>query len=204
VGFKYDGPQNRNPRLLGDVNGDGMDDVVAFDPGDDRGTIVALSTGTAFAKQSLWSHDFNWLGDNNAHRAAGDVDGDGMDDIAGYVPGDGVYVGLSTGSGFAPAVKWLDGLKWWGPQNRYPRLLGDVNGDGMDDIIAYQQNQRLYVGKSTGSSFEGPEPCELSLFWLDDDARNVLQLGNVDGVHGVDLGLFYYGYGIWVALSTAP
>lgn len=317
VGLKYFGPQNRNPRLLGDVNGDGKDDVVAFDPAtpdDARGTIIALSTGTAFAKQSLWSHDFNWLGDNYYHREVGDVNGDGKEDVVGFKYGEGVFVGLSTGSGLLPAAKWLDGLKGWGPQNRYPRLLGDVNGDGMDDIvalnpdpaapegtgvyvslstgsrfakpvskwtsdfgwlgdnyahravadvdgdgkddivgyvpgdgvyvglstgsgfaaavewldgaqpwgpqalypwylgdqnadgkadiIAYQQNQRLYVGLSTGTSFAAPQPCQVNLFWLDDDARSTLQLGNIDGVRGVDLGLFNYGYGIWVAPAS--
>ncbi len=319
AGFKYFGPQNRNPRLLGDISGDGMDDVVAFDPAtelDPRGTIIALSTGTGFAKQSLWTHDFNWKGDNYYHREVGDVNGDGKDDIVGFWYGEGVYVGLSSGTALAPATEWLDGLKWWGPQNRYPRLLGDVNGDGKadivaicpdpnasegtgvyvslstgsafikparswtddfgwlgdnnahrdvgdvngdgrddivgyvagdgvyvglstgssfadstewldgvrpwgpqatypwtlgdvdddgyEDIVAYQTDGQIWVAFSTGTSFEDPVQCSVDLSWLDDDWRNVLQVGNVDGVNGVDLVAFKYGVGVYVATATTP
>lgn len=205
-GLKWWGPQNRYPRLLGDVNGDGMDDIVAVCPDPNAsegvGVYVSLSTGSAFTKPARkWTGQFGWLGDNYAHRAVGDVNGDGMDDIVGYVPGDGVYVGLSMGSGFATPVEWLDGVRPWGPQTVYPWMLGDVDADGYEDIIAYQSDGHIWVAYSTGMSFEEPVQCSADLSWLQHDSRNTLQVGDVDGANGVDLVAFRYGVGVYVALS---
>jgi hypothetical protein len=61
-------------------------------------------------------------------------------------------VALSTGTSFQAPTLWLNNF---GRQNaaggytsfdRYPRMLGDVNGDGKADIIIFAQSEgKVYV-----------------------------------------------------------
>ena len=148
----------------GDVNGDGFDDFVVggsfyygwyglFDQawvifgGDDERDVVNLYDLNSSTGFGIW-------GDNNdgglSVGAAGDVNGDGFDDVILGAPGEkgsdgAAYVlfgkatglnftnlyGLSAADGFKivgkPGLADSAGLSVSGP--------GDVNGDGYDDII---------------------------------------------------------------------
>ncbi len=144
------------PRLLGDVNGDGMSDIVGIAPG---GVIVSLSNGAGFDPGSYWTREFrtgvNW--DESWPRLLGDVSGDGMLDIVGVAPA-GVVVSLSNGAGFDPGGYWTKDFRadrdWTAP---WPLLLGDVNGDGKSDLIGLSA-QGTTVVLSDGSSFEPRHP----------------------------------------------
>jgi len=199
--FRVWGPQNRYPRMVGDVNGDGKADAVAIDPA--RGAFVALSTGTAFAKQSQWTSDFAWYGDALNPRVLGDVNGDGKEDMVGFMPEQGVYVGLSTGTGFAPATLWSTAFQTYTPQINYPRMVADVNGDGKDDIVAFHYLEGVYVGLSTGSSFAEPTRWTTDFAWRNDDWDHRV-LADVNGDTLADVVGFKYGDGggVFVGLST--
>ncbi len=197
-GLKYWAPQNRYPRMTGDVDGDGDDDVIVFNP--DLGTHVALSTGSALLKPALWTPEFAWLQGKYNWRAMGDVNGDGMDDVVAFWYGEGVYVALSTGTSFAASSEWLDEYQTWGPQMLYPRLVGDVNGDGMADIVAIHPTDGVYVGLSTGSAFGAPIQWSTEGGWMSDD-RSWVALGDVDGDGDDDLVNFRYSEGVFVALA---
>jgi hypothetical protein len=125
-------------RTVGDVNGDGMDDLVGF--GLD-GVYVTLSTGTGFGPISKWTSSFDlshgWTVADYV-RTVGDVDGDGMDDLVGFGL-DGVYVTVSTGTGFSPISKWTSSfdLSHGWTVSQYVRTVGDMDGDGMDDLIGF-------------------------------------------------------------------
>ncbi|MFG1723208.1 FG-GAP repeat domain-containing protein, partial [Micromonospora chalcea] len=119
----------------GDVNGDGRDDIVTFAHGNTGDVYVALSNGSAFTSPGRW-HD--WFAPGAEIAAVGDVNGDGHDDIVAFTHNAtaDVYVALSTGSSFAgTAVKWHD---YFSIAGEFP-ALGDVNGDGRDDIITFTQ-----------------------------------------------------------------
>jgi hypothetical protein len=198
--FKW-ASQDTHPRLLGDVNGDGMDDVVGFH---NIGVFVALSDGSEFGAKSRWINDFGtsrgWTSQNIKPRFVGDVNGDGMDDIVGF-HGAGVYVSLSNGSRFDAKSQWIADFRWPN-QNEYPRFVVDVNGDGMDDIVGFH-NTGVFVALSNGSSFD-PKSRWLADFGLARNWSSQLEYpravadANGDGLADV---IGYHKRGVFVALS---
>lgn len=147
---------DRYPRMLADVNGDGMQDAAGF--GID-GIYVALSDGSGFAANATrWStaFDYNhgWRVDMYP-RTFADVDGDGDDDAVGFGV-DGIYVALSDGSSFASTpTKWSTAFSYNGGWrvNMHPRMFADVDGDGDDDAVGFGIDG-IYVALSNGSSIE--------------------------------------------------
>ncbi|MCR0985401.1 matrixin family metalloprotease [Roseomonas populi] len=200
------------PRHLADVNGDGMADIVGFGYG---GVLVSLATGFgAFAAPSFELGAFGasnggWVSDNLLPRELADVNGDGMADIVGF-GFNGVLVSLATGGGhFAGPTIELGAFGansgGWVSSDVLPRKMGDVNGDGMDDIVGFGFNG-VYVSLATGGGhFAGPS-FELGAFgannggWVSD---NLLprELADVNG-DGMD-DIIGFGFnGVYVSLAT--
>jgi hypothetical protein len=206
--------QSLAPRALGDVTGDGKADLVGFGP---HAVMVAPSSGTAFISPTVWltatfgsaSGAGGWSSQDVFPRFVADVDGDGRADLIG-VGQMGVYVALSTGGGFLPPTMWLrnlsPGVGGWLRQGLYPRLVGDVNGDGRADIVACGQSG-VYVSFSTGSSFAAPVR-DINAWgagaggWTDQTVYPRL-LGDVTGDHQADL-VGFGSAGVYVSVSVAP
>ncbi|MET8118393.1 VCBS repeat-containing protein [Micromonospora sp. NPDC005189] len=138
---------------VGDVNGDGRDDIITFTqgPASAADVIVALSSGSGFGAAQKW-HDLFAVGAEQPR--VGDINGDGKDDIVTFTcnADADVYAAVSTGTGFAgTTVKWNDFFCLAG---EFP-YLGDVNGDGRDDIIVFTKGATndIHVGLSTGTDF---------------------------------------------------
>ncbi|MGB3443084.1 MAG: FG-GAP-like repeat-containing protein [Actinophytocola sp.] len=136
---------------VGDVNGDGRDDIITFTRNNLADVYVALSTGSGFAASAKW-HDFFGIAGESPGLA--DVNGDGRDDIVTFTHGAqaDVHVALSTGSLFGASAKWHDSFAAGLADPR----LGDVNGDGKADIIQFSRDGIVHVGLSTGSGFGTP------------------------------------------------
>jgi hypothetical protein len=68
----------------------------------------------------------------------GDVNNDGRDDLIGFGQ-DGVYVALSTGSGFGAVSRWTNDfdLSHGWTVSQYVRTVGDVNNDGKADLVGF-------------------------------------------------------------------
>lgn len=153
---------------LGDVDGDGLADLVGRGP---AGIVVALSNGGSFGPARLWSSNFSdangW--DNPAlYRSIrlADVNGDGMKDLVVRTHA-GVVVALSNGKEFGHPVQWLLSSRAGimalsafdrGPsareQDSFAIVLGDINGDGKDDLCE-RGISAVTCSLSTGKSF-GP------------------------------------------------
>ncbi|HUQ07618.1 MAG TPA: FG-GAP-like repeat-containing protein [Kofleriaceae bacterium] len=145
--------------LVGNFDGVGGDDIIVFQDGP---VLVALSDGSSFGSALRW-HDE--LGRSTEVPRIGDVNGDGMDDVIIFVQDtwgwfglNDVYVALSTGSSFEPAVQWHADFA---PGGEVPEV-GDFDGDGMDDIASFVRGAGsgaayadVKVAISTGAAF-GP------------------------------------------------
>jgi len=200
-----------HPRMLGDVNGDGKDDLVGFGY---AGVFVGLanSAGTGFNAPSMWTNAFNynegWRVDMHP-RMLGDVNGDGKDDLVG-IGYAGTFVALanSAGTGFNAPSMWTSAFSYeigW-RVDKHPRMLGDANRDGRDDLIGFGDDG-VYVAlaNSTGSGFDAPSmwtsAFNYSEGWrVDMHPRTV---GDVNGDGRIDLiGIGYAGTFVALANST--
>ena len=179
-GFRLDGQSaiNASGHVVsnaGDVNGDGFGDLIigAPDPFSYLPEDTALQSGDAyvvFGKASGFSASlqlssltgtdgFQVAGVGSDHFAAavssaGDINGDGFDDVIisadGYY-GDNSYVIFGKAAGFDPSVDVLsldgsNGFQLRGTQQSFDDA-GDVNGDGFDDLIA---GNHILFGKNSG------------------------------------------------------
>ena len=199
----------QTPRLVADVNGDGRADVVGF--GSD-GVLVGLSDGTQFASQTVFPHfgarDWNAADDP---RVATDVNGDGCADIVGFQSG--IHVALADCAGsFGQPQLWTSSTAFSAPNwsGSTPRLVVDLNGDGMSDVIGFGLNG-VEVLLSTGTSpFVRPSwaaawpqnafPHFGSNDWSADDLRTVADV-NGDGLPDI-VGIRANAPGIQVSLNT--
>jgi hypothetical protein len=142
---------------IGDFNGDGKDDILFVEPGNNS-VHVALSTGSAFGAsgsgQWILPNSFGHLSGGGQYRV-GDFNGDGKDDLYFFEPINTThYVALSNGTGFISIKVWVPsngfGTTAWGGEYR----VGDFNGDGKQDLLYLEPtSRRLHVCLSTGSAF---------------------------------------------------
>ena len=192
-----------SPRLLADVNGDDMADIVGFGT---KGVSVSLSDGSDFDKAKLWLEDFGqkqgWKSDTTLRKIA-DVNGDGMADIVGF-GNNGVMVALSSSSGFDKAKLWVSdfGYKQGWRNDRSLRILADVNGDDMADIVGFGNNG-VMVALSNGSGFDNAK------LWVRDfgfkqgwrNNKSLRFMSDVNGDGKADI-VGFGNNGVMVALSS--
>lgn len=171
-------------RLHTDINGDGKDDVLTFTRGSSALAYGAVSTGTGFSGDGQVLA--TGAAPNDAVPLTGDFNGDGRDDTAWFTRGStgDVYVQLSTGSGFGAPVKWHD---YFCVNSEIP-VVGDFNGDGLDDIATFTRGATtpgdVYVALSTGSGFTGTAIQWASGFGLDTEPPAVGDF-NGDGLDDI-------------------
>jgi predicted nucleic acid-binding Zn-ribbon protein len=189
----------------GDVNGDGYDDILISAWRDEDGGSESGQTYLILGKSSGWSMDTDlsnadasfWGEDVNDYSgysvaSAGDVNGDGYDDILIGVPYDsdgGAYAGqsyliLGKASGWSmdtdlsnadASFLGEDSLDWSGIS---VASAGDVNGDGLSDILIGAYNDEdggasagqtyLILGKASGWSMDTSLSNADASFWGED------------------------------------
>jgi hypothetical protein len=204
----------KHVRVLADVNKDGLADVIGFG---NAGVAVAVARGgryeapeLSFSMPTTWSSAFSydtaaggWRVEKHP-RLLADVNNDGRADIVGFAD-DGVYVAVSTGTTFKPAVRWLKEFGYdaggWRVTD-HPRLLADVNKDGKADVVGFA-NDGVYVALSTGTAFAASTRW-IAQFgkdhgWLTSSHIRTLADMNADGRADI---VGFGNPGVWVSLST--
>jgi hypothetical protein len=145
-------------RTLADIDGDGLDDIVAF--GDD-GVWTALSTGTGFGPPRLvvgnFGYNQGWRVDKHV-RLLADINGDGRKDIVAFGD-DGVWTALADGFGgfAAPAfvIANFGANQAWTTTN-HVRTTADLNHDGRADIVAFGDAGVWTALSAGGGGFASP------------------------------------------------
>ena len=76
-------------------------------------------------------------------RLLADVNGDGLADVVGFASS-GALVPLATGGGHFVTATFAtaqfgsnNSAGGWTSQDQVPRLLADINGDGLADIVGF-------------------------------------------------------------------
>ncbi len=219
-GFRLDGVTaiDRSGYALsaaGDVNGDGLDDLIIGAYRDSSngsyssgGSYVLFGRCSGFPAaidlSSLDGSDGFRLGSEGPSRsgfavsAAGDVNGDGLDDLiigAPYASPNGntsagsSFVVFGRSTGFAAAFDLstldggngfrLDGASRYDMSGRAVSAAGDVNGDGLDDLIVGAPEARPNGNSGAGSSYV--------VFGRSAGFAAVINLSTLDGSNGFRL-----------------
>ena len=134
--------EDKYPRHVADVNGDGYADIIGFGQ---AGTLVAFgSANGAFSAPVNAIANFGqaqgWSSDNAFHRQLVDVNHDGRADVVGFGIR-GVLVSLAQSDG-SFAAQTLGSTNFnqangWSSEDAFTRTLADVNGDGFADVVGF-------------------------------------------------------------------
>ena len=191
-------PSTPDQIQFADVNGDGKADLLYFDTGRSNQVLVGLSNGVnGFSTPTSWLQ--HGASTPNQMKYA-DVNGDGKADALYFDTSrsNGVWVALSTGSGFTAPTMWLQHGASTPDQMQY----ADVNGDGKADALYFDTSRSngVWVALSTGSGFTAPT------MWLQHGAStpSQIQYRDVNGDGKADALYFdtFRSNGVWVALSN--
>ncbi|MCH2101453.1 MAG: integrin alpha [Planctomycetes bacterium] len=128
----------------GDANGDGVEDYAASARRDNANRypsgLVRLFSGADGSLIREYKSARNWDRFGHALALAGDLDGDGFDDLIIGAPDDD-YAGIGTGSAFVfsgadgSAIHTLRGKKAWDRFGKSVCSVGDVDFDGCPEFL---------------------------------------------------------------------
>jgi|GEM_PF-653590 len=177
---------------FGDLDGDGRDDVCARNA---SGVDCWLSEGRRFGARLLgprWRDDDGWdrLAAWSTIRMA-DADGDGRADLCARTPDSGFVCVRSMGTSFGEA--WLGpamaGAAWERAEIYSTIRMGDVDGDGRDDVCA-RESAGVTCWLSGDRAFDrtvpGPRWSDAAGYAAPERFRSI-RMADVDGDGRMDL-----------------
>ncbi len=185
----YDHDSHSNAVALGDVNGDGILDLVTAGQvnGQGQATVLLGKGDGTFGDKRTYATD----GSSSSALSLGDVNGDGILDLvtAGFANGQGGQATVLLGKGdgtFGDKRTYATGSYW-----NYALSLGDLNGDGVLDLVIGSAGEQGTVFLGTGDGTFGDKLTYVT----ETIVTRALTLGDVNGDGILDLVAACYAEG---------
>ncbi len=151
---------------IADVDGDGKADIATFDQSTGK-VFVAISDGKKFGAKAEWHSSFGKSGETPR---LGDLNGDGRADAVTFSNNSvgETRVALSCGTNAAQYPAGCTGSSRFGTSSRWNTgfsyaaevpFVGDVNQDGMADLVNFSPNGSAYVALTTRKPCAKDEDC---------------------------------------------
>ncbi len=176
----------------GDVDGDGKDEIIAArGPWHNNDTLIKVFTGSGSEVTSFYAFPGKRYG---ANVAAGDINGDGKDEI---------IVGMGPGQGYRPVIRiftgkgvpllefqvddFIDDIEYYKTvRHGIGVSSGDIDGDGRDEIVAGTAHVSPYQTYWIAIDFDRDTTIPIQSQWLRVFIPGALYgvstaLGDVDG-----------------------
>lgn len=133
----------------GDVSGDGKSDLLARNSSGQLYLFPGTGTGTGYAAGKLLGAGWNVY---SAIIGAGDISGDGRADILARASDGSLYLYKGTGSATAPFSARVKVGAGFTPA-AFPKLAtaGDIDGNGLADLLAISSGGTMYRFSSLGN-----------------------------------------------------
>jgi hypothetical protein len=177
------GPQSAPEAVaIGDVNGDGLDDVVmstyfSFDPANDFKLVVYLQRPDGTLADPVRYANASHYACKASSLAVADLDGDGRKDVAIGESGCGVEIFIQQADGTLASGNWL-------PSTESNRIrAADVDGDGLADLVGTGTDTgQVSVWYQVGGRISLP-----SVYAVDNIGGGDLEVGDLNGDGRPDL-----------------
>jgi hypothetical protein len=134
--------------MIGDMDGDGLADLVVW----------RASTGTWYWVTSTTNYNLSSFGSKQwGNSALGDVplladmDGDGLHDLVVWRASNGTWFWLTATSGYDYGV--FAQRQWGNSALGDIPMLGDIDGDGLADLIVWRNSSATWFWLTSGSNW---------------------------------------------------
>ena len=187
--------------LTGDLDGDGVSDLVTWRASEGNWYWLTSSTGYAYPGSG---RQWGTAGDKPF---LGDIDGDGKDDLIVWRPSDGTWFWLTSGTNYAYASA---GAKQWGNSSYGDiPLIGDVDGDQRADLLVWRTQGDptgqatwfwlYYLTSINGYDYQNADSKQ----WGNQSYGDIPLLGDIDGDRKSDLVVWRASTGFWHWLTSS-